>query len=243
MTRLRGALAIALAVCLAGAWQDAKPAAQTADEIVGKNIQAKGGLQKLKAISTIKQTGTLTLQGVETPVTIYSKRPNLQRQEITVGDKMVVNGFDGVTAWIINPLLGAPGPIQVTGPQADAIREQSNFDGPLVDYKRQGTTIAVVPGDDMLDGRKLIHLKLTTRLQNVTHLYLDAETYLEAKMQTVTPRMTVEQQILDFRDVDGVKVAFRTRTMANGQIQSELKLESVEFDTPMELSLFKAKAS
>jgi len=241
MTRLRGALAISLAVCLAGAWQDAKPL--TADEIVQKNIQAKGGLQKLKAISSIKQTGTLTLQGVDTPVTIYSKRPNLQRQEIQLGDKVVVNGFDGVTAWIINPLLGAPGPIQVNGPQADAIREQSNFDGPLVDYKRQGTTIAVVPGDDLLENRKLIHLKLTTRLQNVTHLYLDAETYLEAKMETETPRFKVEQRMLDYREINGVKVAFRTRTMANGQVQSELKLDKVEFDIPMELSLFKAKAS
>ena len=242
MTRLQGALVIAV-VCLTGAWQDGKSAAQAADEIIQKNIQAKGGLQKLKAITTIKQTGTLTLQGTETPIVLWSKRPNLQRQEITVGGKPVVNGFDGVSPWISNPMLGGAGPIQVTGPQADAIREQSNFDGLLIDYKRQGTTIVLVPGDDILDGRKLIHLKLTSRLQNVTHLYLDAETFLEAKMTTETPRLTVEQQFFDYSDVQGIKWAFRIRTLTNGVEQSQMKLDKVEFDTPMELSLFKAKSS
>ncbi len=114
--------------------------AQTAnvDDIVAKNIQAKGGLDRLHAINTIKQTSQFTMQGGQASVVIYNKRPNLMRQEMTVGGQRIINAFDGTTPWIINPLAGVRTPIVVTGPQADAIREQADFDGTLIDYKAKG---------------------------------------------------------------------------------------------------------
>jgi outer membrane lipoprotein-sorting protein len=184
MLRLTGAFALAV-VCLAGTGQSASQQ-QAIDDLVLKNLDAKGGLEKLKAVTTIKQTGSLSMQGQNASLVIFSKRPNMQRQEITVAGKTIVNGFDGVTAWIINPFVGAIRPIQVTGPQADMIRDQSNFDGPLVDYKNQGISIELVLGTEMMGDQKLIHLRLTSRTQQVSHLYLDAVTFLDAKMQIDT---------------------------------------------------------
>ena len=236
MLRLTSAFALAV-VCLAGAGQS--PSEQAVDELVLKNLDAKGGLEKLKAVTTIKQTGTLSLQGQEAALTIYSKRPNMQRQEISVAGQQVINGFDGVTAWIINPLVGAVRPIQVTGPQADMIREQSNFDGPLVDYKNQGVTIELVLGTEMMGDQKLIHLKLRSRTQQVSHLYLDSVTFLDAKLSIDTPQMKLDQQFWDYREQDGFKVPFLVRTIANGVLQSEMKLQSVEFNAPIDEAVFK----
>jgi outer membrane lipoprotein-sorting protein len=237
MLRLTGALALAV-VCLVGAGQSASQQ-QAVDDLVLKNLDAKGGLEKLKAITTIKQTGTLSMQGSEASLLIYSKRPNMQRQEISVAGKKIINGFDGLTAWIINPLVGAVRPIQVTGPQADMIREQSAFDGPLVDYKNQGVTIELVLGTEMMGDQRLIHLKLTSRTQQVTHLYLDAVTYLDAKMTIDTAQMKLDQQFWDYREQDGIKVPFLVRTIANGVLQSEMKLQSVEFNAPIDEAVFK----
>ena len=39
--------------------------AQTADQLVQKNIEAKGGIEKLKAIKTVRLTGKLDGSGVE----------------------------------------------------------------------------------------------------------------------------------------------------------------------------------
>ena len=36
---------------------------QTADELVNKNIQAKGGLEKIKAIKSVRMAGRLTGSG------------------------------------------------------------------------------------------------------------------------------------------------------------------------------------
>jgi outer membrane lipoprotein-sorting protein len=237
MLRLTGALALAV-VCLAGAAQSASQQ-QAIDDLVLKNLDAKGGLEKLKAVTTIKQIGSLSMQGQEAGLTIYSKRPNMQRQEISVAGKQIINGFDGTTAWIINPLVGATRPIQVTGPQADSIREQSAFDGPLVDYKNQGVSIELVLGTEMMGDQRLIHLKLTSRTQQVSHLYLDAVTFLDAKLTIDTPQMKLEQQFWDYREQDGIKVPFLVRTIANGVLQSEMKLQSVEFNATIDEAVFK----
>jgi outer membrane lipoprotein-sorting protein len=237
MLRLTGAFALAV-VCLVGAGQSPLQE-QAIDDLVLKNLDAKGGLEKLKAVTTIKQTGTLSMQGQEAALTIYSKRPNMQRQEISVAGKQIINGFDGTTAWIINPLVGAVRPIQVTGPQADMIREQSTFDGPLVDYKNLGVTIELVIGTEVMGEQKLIHLKLTSRTHQVSHLFLDAATYLDAKMSIDTAQMKLDQQFLDYREKDGIQVPFLVRTIANGVLQSEMKLQSVEFNAPIDEAVFK----
>ncbi|HWC66210.1 MAG TPA: hypothetical protein VG777_09015, partial [Thermoanaerobaculia bacterium] len=57
--RLLGAPALAtvLAVCGGAAFAAAPPPALTVDEIVAKNIQARGGEAKIKAIRTLRETG------------------------------------------------------------------------------------------------------------------------------------------------------------------------------------------
>ena len=107
-------------------------AAQTVDELLAKNVQAKGGMEKLRSIQTVKQTGRLNIQGMEGKQVVYAKRPNLLRQELTIAGSLVVMAFDGQTPWMINPNLGAVAPIAMNGPLAEMIRDQSSFDGPLI---------------------------------------------------------------------------------------------------------------
>src|SRR5687767_8552605 len=78
--------------------------AQTVDEIVARNLQAKGGAEKWKSITAVKMTGKVSLQGMELPLIVYAKRPNMSRQEITIQDKKIVQAFDGTTPWMINPM-------------------------------------------------------------------------------------------------------------------------------------------
>lgn len=221
--------------CLTGA---ERAATQTSiEDLIARNIEAKGGLARLKAIQTIRQTGTQSMQGMNAAVKIYTKRPNLVRQETLVNGKLVTNAFDGQTAWMHNPFVGAE-PMVMSGPQAELIREQSNFDGPLVDHKSQGYTIAM-QGMESSGDRSLIHLRLTSRTGQVSHMFLDAVTYLEARLRTEAGPMILDQEFSDYRDVEGVKMPFLLRTLANGALQVELKLQKIEFNTPMDDNLFR----
>ena len=92
---------------------------------------------------------------------------------------------------------------------------------------------------EMMGDQKLIHLRLTSRTQQVSHLYLDAVTFLDAKMQIDTAQMKLDQQFLDYREQDGIKVPFLVRTIANGVLQSEMKLETVEFNATIDEAVFR----
>jgi outer membrane lipoprotein-sorting protein len=213
--------------------------AQTADELVAKNIQAKGGMEKLRAVQSIKQTGRVNIQGIEGKQVLYAKRPNMLRQEINLKGQVVVMAFDGRTPWMINPLLGAVAPMAMSGPPADMIRDQSSFDGPLIDYKEKGSMLEVV-GLETLGTRKVHHLKLTDKNRQLQHVYLDAETFLEAKLTTQNELgQTFEQELSDFRDVEGIKIPFSIRTLANGIQQGEITVESVEFNVKIDDGVFK----
>jgi outer membrane lipoprotein-sorting protein len=242
LARRSGALALAavFGVALAGR---AAPQA-TVEDLVARNLAARGGLARLKAIETIRQTATMSMMGTQVAMTTYMKRPNMVRQEMTVDKQRVINGFDGETPWIVNPIVGATRPIIVSGPQADLIRQQSGFDGPLADYKADGTAVTV-EGVEASGNRTLIHLKLVSpRSLQIRHLYLDSVTYLDAKVTTEQDQVTLDQEFDDYRDVDGVKWPFRVRTSINGVVQSDMTVEKVEFNVKMDDELFRVpKAS
>jgi outer membrane lipoprotein-sorting protein len=174
---------------------------------------------------------------MEATMTIFSKRPNLIRQEIQMRGQMVVMAFDGIAPWMLNPFNGSSGVVMLTGSQADMVRDQSSFDGPLSDYKEKGSKLEFV-GPETMGAAKVLHLKLTSKTGSVQHVYLDAGTYLEAKL--VSDDMgKVEQELGDYRDVNGFKVPFRIKVMQNGVLQSELVVDKVEFNVAIDDAIFK----
>ncbi|HJZ13057.1 MAG TPA: hypothetical protein VJ521_12945, partial [Acidobacteriota bacterium] len=75
-------------------------AAQTAEEIVSKHIEAEGGLEKLKALESMKVTGKLTAHGgMEAPFVVIKKRPDKVRMEFTMQGLTGVSAYDGKSGW------------------------------------------------------------------------------------------------------------------------------------------------
>jgi len=235
-------LVLALSLVAAGVTLAAQAATQQAqpsvDSIVTRHLDAMGGLDRLKDILTMKKVAKVTMQGRQTTTTMYFKRPNLSRQEVQIDGQTVINAFDGTTPWIINPLTGFNRPVTVSGAQAASIREDSSFDGPLVEYKSRGMIIDYVGREPLGEG-EAHHLRVTSASRQVRHLYLDATTYLELKLAADVGGAKLEQLSSDYRDVDGVKVAHHLKTVVNGAVQAEMQLESVEFNLPIESALFR----
>lgn len=212
----------------------------TADELVAKNIAARGGEEKLKSLNTIKMTGTVSAQGMDMPITLLTKRPNKMRQELTVQGQPIVQAFDGETVWASNPMMG-PGARAVEGPQADVLKNQALFDGPLVGYKDRGDTVEVV-GPAEVDGAKAWKLKISRKDGRAFHIFLDASTFLErqwsATMEQNGLTMDVDTVFQDYQPVDGVQMARSMRTVIGGNPAASVKIDTVEFNAPVEDSVF-----
>jgi outer membrane lipoprotein-sorting protein len=116
--------------------------AQTVDEVVARNVQATGG-DKWKSVNSVKKTGKVTMQGIELPLTVYTKRPNLHRQETILQDKRLVQAFDGAIGWLINPMTGSDTPQEVLKAISDRMTT-NDFEGALIGYKEKGHTVELV---------------------------------------------------------------------------------------------------
>jgi len=214
----------------------------TVDDLVARNLAARGGLEKLHSVQSIKQTSHISMQSTSASLVQYAKRPNLIRQEMSIAGQNIVQAFDGSTAWTINPLqTGSSAPVVVTVPMADAMKEQADFESPLVDYKTKGYKIEFI-GAETVGGKKLNHLKLTSKSQRVQHCYLDDVTALEVKIVNESPTGMLEQELSDYRDVSGVKMPFAIKTSSAGVTMASISVDKVEINPAIDDALFKMPA-
>lgn len=219
--------------------------AQTVDELIKKSIDARGGIQKLKAIKSVKASAKLTQQGLEIPITLQQRRPNMIRMDITIQGKSMVQAYDGETGWKIDPFQGNSEPEKVAGDDLKDLQEQADIDGALVDYKDKGHTVELIGKEDM-EGTPVYKLKLTLKNGDVRNIYLDAENYLELKVtskrKTPGGEIDVDQYLGNYKPVNGVLFPFSIEAKVKGQTVTQITIEKIEADVAIDDSVFKMPA-
>jgi len=246
--RMRLPLSIAVAAALL-TFIAPPSAAQTVDELVAKNIAARGGMDKIKAIDTLKITRTVaTGIGNNVRVIIYKKRPELYRGEqgpVQPGATLIPRGVNADDAWdtVQGKITTRPEPAETETREIDA-----DFDGLLVDWKQKGHTVSF-DGQEALPGGEAHKLKVTTKSGVVRTVYLDAKTGLERRHTGVMtlPNGRKLDIVIDFsnwKDVNGVKFAFdinedRVDPKGGAPAQSLVTYtEKIEANVPVEDALF-----
>jgi outer membrane lipoprotein-sorting protein len=216
--------------------------AQTADELINKNIQAHGGMEKLKAIKSVKMTGKMSMEGgLEAPFTFQKKRPDKIRIEFTIQGLTGIQAYDGATAWQLMPFMGSKDPQKMPEDDRKDIIEQADFDGPLVDYKAKGNSVEYVGKEDV-EGTETHKLKLTLKNGDVRYLFLDPETGLEMKATAMIKRegveATVESFFGDYKEVNGVIFPYAIEQKMAGKPGPQFSVQNVELDVDLADSLF-----
>ncbi len=232
-------------ICLAAAAIAILPAsAQTVDEIIGKNIQAHGGMEKLKAAKTIRMTGRMTAgPGLEAPIVMEQKRPKSMRIEFTIQGMTGIQAYDGKAGWMVMPFGGKKDPEPMPAEAVKEFEQQADFDGPLVDYKEKGHQVELM-GKESVEGTDAYKLKVTLKSGDVRYLYLDKDSYLEIKTESKrTIRGTeveAESVIGDYKQVQGLMVPHSFEAGAKGRPEKQkITIEKVEINPPIDDARFK----
>ncbi len=156
---------------------------QSADELINKNIEAKGGIDKIKAIKSVRITGKLRGGGGFTAATVQENaRPNLVRETFALQGMTAVSAYDGATGWQIQPFGGHKDPELMGEDDLKDLLLDADFDGPLVDYKEKGNTVEFL-GHDVVDGDDALRLKVTLKDGDIIYYYLDPDTFLEIRKE------------------------------------------------------------
>ncbi|HKV79415.1 MAG TPA: hypothetical protein VJP02_14805 [Candidatus Sulfotelmatobacter sp.] len=222
--------------------------AQTVDEIIAKNVQARGGAEKLKSVQSIKSTATMSVgPGMEAPGVLIQKRPTLARLEFTVQGLTAVQAYDGKNGWQIMPFMGKKDPELMSADEAKEIEENADLDGPLVDYKSKGNQVEL-QGKEKIEGTDAYKLKVTLKNGDVQTIYIDSDSFLDIKEVTKrTVRGTeqeIESAIGDYKPVNGIMFAFAIESGVKGTDQKQkLTITKVELNVPADDSIFKMPAA
>jgi hypothetical protein len=226
----------------------AQTASQTADELVSKNIQAKGGLEKIKAANTRLTTGKV--KGGRGRMAMFQQmnmRPGLVRQNVTIQGMTAVQAYDGSAGWLTQPFRGRKDP-ELMG--EDTLRDlllASDFDGPLVDYAEKGNTIEYL-GHAEVDGDDALRLKVTMKNGDIVYYYLDPDTYLEIRKEIQQfIRGSVRERVIDlgsYKPVNGVLYPFSISEGPKGNPGAQVTtIQKIEVNVALQDSDFALPAS
>ena len=150
------------------------------------------------------------------PFLMELARPDKMRFELQVGGKTALQVYDGANGWKLRPYLNRLDVEPYTADEMKAASMNSDLDGPLVDYAAKGTRIES-DGIEKVEGRDTYKLKLTLKSGAVTHVWVDAQTFLETKVEGQPRRLDgtdhpVEVYYRDYRNVNGLQVPFVLET-------------------------------
>jgi outer membrane lipoprotein-sorting protein len=214
-------LLVALAVVLL---LPAVAQAQTVDEIIAKNAQARGGLEKLKAVKTMRMTATVSAGSFRAKFVRENKRDDKVREETILQGLARVRAYDGKTAWQVNPFRGRKDPELISEDNAKSLIVHADIEGPLIDYKVKGHNAQLL-GHDSVEGTDCYKIKLTLKDGDVRYYYLDADSFLEIKIESESKIRGALQYtdtfLGDYDQVSGIYFPFAIETAETGSEERE----------------------
>ena len=235
---------VTLAVSLISAadMQSARPSLSAA-QIVDKNVAARGGLEAWRAVETLSLEGKMGAGGnqraslqvplpkakdfantmphrpaeeVQLPFLMEMKRPRKVRLELQFHGQTAVQIYDGVNGWKLRPYLNRKDFEPYSEEERKLASNQPDLDGWLVDYTAKGSRVEL-DGIEQVEGRDTYKLRVTEKTGHTLHVWVDAKTFLEAKVEDQPRRLDgidhrVEVYYRDYRTVDGLEIPFVLET-------------------------------
>lgn len=215
------------------------------DEVVASHLAARGGKERLQALRSVRESGTVTASGGRIAKVVREiQRPGRFRLEFTTQGTTSVFANDGEKGWQVAPLQGQFEPAEVP-PEADAAAgvDQRDIEGPLVDWRAKGHVVELI-GREKLPGGEAFHLQVTLKGGATRHDYIDVATRQIVRSDVtrlVKGRPTVlENSFSDFREVGGIVFPHRIETRVKDRPQVlRIVVDTIELDPELDEARFR----
>jgi hypothetical protein len=222
--------------------------APTVDELVAKNIQAKGGAESLHALQSLRLTGKMVVNEgqIELSYVEIKARPNKIRTDAMLQGMTAVNAYDGKDGWKVAPFQGRKDPEKMSADDVKPLMEDADIDGPLVDWKSKGSTVEYLGTEDV-DGTAAHKLKVVRKNGDVSFIYLDPDHFLEIRILTQRTQhgaqIEEETELGDYEKVNGVFVPFAIDSGRKGDPDKQkIIIDKAEANMPVDDAMFRFPA-
>ncbi len=179
MPSCRRAVGSSIAALMIGIAAAPPAVAVTAEEIVAKNVEARGGAAALAALQSLRRSGRLVLPGRSMLITVSDlrERPGRVREEVTFQGLTQIRAFDGSKAWQVEPFQGRKDPAMMTDDDAKPMRLSADLDGAWVDAKAKGHTLEYL-GTEEVDGTVAHKLRVRLKWGDQVTVWIDPDTWM-----------------------------------------------------------------
>jgi outer membrane lipoprotein-sorting protein len=218
-----------------------------AGDSYARSLRAAGGTSgasiKQQRAAAAAANGKPGTDQVQLPFRMELKRPNKSRLEIDFAGKTALQVYDGKNGWKVRPFLNRDDVEPFTEQEAKAQSTVEDMRGPLIDYAAQGTKVEF-ERTEAVEGHDAYKLKLTTKTGEVKHVWVDAKSFLDVKVEGIPRKFDGRMHSVsvfqrDFRNVNGLMMPFVYETALEGVPQThKMTFESVKMNLPIDDSRF-----
>jgi hypothetical protein len=219
----------ALAACLIAA---SSLGADRAEDLARIHVAAIGGREHIAALTALRATGHVIVNGQKVGFTMIAERPNRVRLETDRGGRTLVQSSDGVgEPWEFDTGQWPPHYRAMDPAAAKIFAADAEFDDPLVGGPERGFQIEYA-GETELDGRKFARLLVTRKLVENFSLLLDPDTcFIMMRIDeraNAGGKIQVVTRYTDFRPVEGVLLPFEITTSVGNRVSQRTKIDAIE---------------
>ncbi|HEY6148497.1 MAG TPA: hypothetical protein VIZ69_12390, partial [Thermoanaerobaculia bacterium] len=219
----------------------------TADQLVAKNLEARGGAAKLAALRSMRLTGKLVLGAGERQIQAawaqVQKRPGMIRTETTLQGLTQVETYDGKDAWTLDPFEGRRDAQRDSADDARIRAREADIEGPLVNWREKGHRVEYMGTEDV-DGTPAHKLRVNLKDGDTQYVFLDPDYFLEIRIETIshvrgTERIS-EADLGSYEQVDGIWMPFSIEAGAKGRPRgARLTIERAEANVDVDDAIFR----
>jgi hypothetical protein len=215
--------------------------AQSLEEII-KMYTIANKLDKISGLKTIKISAKMSIMGMEIPTEMWMKNPNKIKSVSDFNGQKMIQTFDGVKAFSINPMLGSSDPVEMSAYETEQIRRSNAFNNYLEDYLKNGKLS--LEGEEAINGKSAFKIKATIDAGTVLNLFIDKTSYLLVKtsgtVKNQGQEISLESIPSDYKEISGVLMPMKTTVTTSG-IELVTTITNIEVNVPMEDTVFTLK--
>ncbi|HVO21370.1 MAG TPA: hypothetical protein VMU15_19060 [Anaeromyxobacter sp.] len=196
-----------------------------------------------RAAAAPEGKGEARKQQVQVPFLLEVKRPAKSRVEIVFAGKTAVQVYDGTSGWLKRPYLNRDDWEPFNPEQAKEQQGKWEMGGPLIDLAAKDAKVELA-GVEQVDGHDAYKLKVTKKGGDVKHVWVDAKSFLDVKVEGIPRRMDGKMRTVwvterDYRPVNGLMVPFMLETAVDGSPDThKMIVEKVALNPQLDDALF-----
>jgi len=210
----------------------------TVDEVLSKYVEAMGGAKAINAVTSRVTKGTVDLVGVSRggSFEIYELAPNKTLSVMQAHPIGTIKlGFNGRSGWART----VAGLRTLKGLELASLQRHSDFYS-LARLKNNYPKVTLA-GKSKIGFRDVYVVDLQPAAGPVERLYLDAQTFLPVRLNTVKTNGTISAPVEvyydDWREIDGIKFPFSI-SESFPKLTFTLNIKEIRHNVPLDARMF-----